>query len=64
MATLLILAQRDLPWIVAVFLILNISMGGGLYLSLQGINNANSSTAAENAMLVYKYKQACKFFII
>ena len=41
-ATLLILAQKDLPWIVAVFVILNISIGGGLYLSFQGINHAHS----------------------
>jgi hypothetical protein len=52
-ATLLILGQQDLPWIVGVFLILNTSIGGGLYLSLQGINNAQSN-AAENGSEIYE----------
>ena len=64
MATLLILAQRDLPWIVALFLILNISVGGGLYLSLQGINSAYLSSATENATLAISTRNlACQLYI-
>ena len=43
-ATLSILVKRDLPWIIVVFLVLNFSLGGGLYFAFLGENNANSAS--------------------
>ena len=39
MATLLLVVKKDLFWIIGVFIILNFSIGGGLYFAIQGSNN-------------------------
>ena len=38
-ATLLVVVKKDFFWIVGVFIILNLSIGGGLYFAIQGSNN-------------------------
>ena len=41
--TLYIILKRDVLWLVGVFVILNFTIGGGLFIALVGFSNSKSS---------------------